>query len=312
MSGFGVKSAYGDLKRVLMHRPGRELERVTERTLKEFHFKRPVVRDAFLADYNAMLCLFQQHGVETLLLREVLARDDDALAYIDLRPNITYSRDLAAVFRRGAVLMSPYLRGRWWDQWVMGRAFERLGIPVLGGIESPGYLEGGGVTMVGEDTAVASLCDRANEVGLRALRELILGKDVKYFLEVPLPFGHIHIDGIFMVLDEKLCLIYKDVFEVFPCRLFEAGRAEPRWVMFLEFLDKRGFEFIPITYEERIGGHLNVVVTRRSRLAIGFEQAVRVASEMKAVGWRLDAFPCEELFIGNGGAHCMTCPVLVD
>ena len=312
MSGFGVRSAYGDLKRVLMHRPGRELEMVTPRTLKEFHFKRPVKRDAFLADYDVMLSLFQKHGVETLLLREVLQYDDDALSYMDLRPNITYTRDLATVFTRGAVLMGPHLRGRWWDQWVMGRAFERLGIPVLGGIEPPGYLEGGGVTMIGEDTAVASLCDRANETGLRALRELILGKDVKYFLEVTLPFGHIHIDGIFMVLDEKLCLIHKDTFEVFPCRLYEAGQPEPRYVMFLEFLDKRGFRLIPITQEERVEGHLNVVVTRRSRLAIGFQHAIRVAAEMEKLGWRLDTFPSEELFIGNGGAHCMTCPLLVD
>ena len=112
---------------------------------------------------------------------------------------MTYTRDLAAVFSRGAVLMGPHLKGRWGDQEMMGRAFRRLGVPVLGAIEPPGYLEGGGVTLIGDDTAVASLCDRATPEGTRALRDLVLGKDVKYFLEVPLPFGHIHIDGIFMV-----------------------------------------------------------------------------------------------------------------
>lgn len=312
MSGYGVKSAYGDLKRVLMHRPGRELDRVTGFTLEEFHFKRPVHREAFLADYDAMHALFVQHNVEPVMLTDVLKNDADALRYIEHRPNITYTRDLAAVFASGAVLMSPYLRGRWWDQWVMGRAFERLGVPVLGGIEAPGYLEGGGVTMIGEDTAVASLCDRANETGLRALRELVLGKDVKYFLEVPLPFGHIHIDGLFMTLDAKLCLAHRKTLDVFPCRLYEAGKSAPSYVMFLEFLDQRGVEVIPITDEERNEGHLNVVVTKRSSLAIGFEQAIRVGAEMARHGWRLDTFPSEELFIGNGGAHCMTCPVLVD
>ena len=79
---------------------------------------------------------------------------------------------------------------------------------------------------------MASLCDRANEAGTRALRELVLGRDVKYFLEVPLPFGFIHIDGIFMVLDEKLCLVHKPSFQVFPC-MFVRGRqsrATPRHV----------------------------------------------------------------------------------
>ena len=193
----------------------------------------------------------------------------------------------------------------------MARAFRRLGVPILGAIEPPGFLEGGGVTLIGEDTAVASLCDRANEEGTRALREILLGKDVRYFLEVPLPFGHIHIDGIFMVLDEKLCLIHEDAFRVFPCRLYEAGRAEPRHVLFREFLDRRGFTCIPITDEERLGGHLNVVVTERSRKAVGFAQAVRVGAEMARHGWELATFPSDELFMGKGGAHCMTCPLRV-
>jgi N-dimethylarginine dimethylaminohydrolase len=308
---YGVKSAYGDLMRVIMHRPGPELKLVTEHTLEEFHFGSPVDVEEFVSDYNGMLNLLQSHGVETLMLRDILAHDDDALFYIDRRPNMTYTRDLAVVFSRGAVLMGPHLKGRWGDQMMMARAFRRLNVPILGAVELPGYLEGGGVTLIGEDTAVAALCDRANEIGTRALRDLVVGKDVKYFLEVPLPVGEIHIDGTFMVLDEKLCLIQEDTFKVFPCRLYEAGRSEPRHVMFQEFLDQRGFEFIPITAKERQGGHLNVVVTRRSRKAVAFAEATRIVSEMERFGWEVSAFSAEVLYLGNGGAHCMTCPLLV-
>jgi len=311
VSGYGVRTAYGTLERVLMHRPGRELDKVTPETLQEFNFARPVDRDRFVADYDAMLRVFESHGVEILLLREVLAGDADALGYMAHRPNLTYTRDLAAVFGRGAVLMRPQLKGRWGDEQMLARAFERLGVPILGAIEPPGYLEGGGVTLVGEDTALAALCDRANEDATRALREIVLGKDVKYFLEVPLPFGHVHIDGIFMVLDEKLCLIYEDSLLVFPCRLYEAGKAGPRHVLFPEFLEGRGFSCIPITREERLGGHLNVVVTQRSQKAVGFAQARRVGEEMARHGWELATFPADELFMGRGGAHCMTCPLLV-
>jgi N-dimethylarginine dimethylaminohydrolase len=294
-----------------MHRPGRELDKVTAATLREFHFSRPVDRAKFLADYDAMLAAIRGHGVETVLLSEVLAGDDDALGYMAHRPNMTYTRDLAAVFSRGAVLMSPHLKGRQGDQRMMARAFARLGVPVLGAIEPPGFLEGGGVTIVGDDTVVASLCDRANEEGTRALREIVLGRDVRFFLEVPLPFGHIHIDGIFMVLDERLCLIHEDPLGVFPCRLYEAGKAEPRHVMFPEFLTARGFTCIPITLDERRDGHLNVVVTERSRRAVGFESARRVHTEMSRHGFDLARFPADELFVGRGGAHCMTCPLLV-
>ena len=311
MSGFGVRTAYGTLERVLMHRPGPEIDKVTPDTLREFHFTRPVDREKFVADYDAMLGLVRSHGAETLLLSEVLAGDHDALGYMAHRPNMTYTRDLAAVFSRGAVIMGPHLKGRQGDQRMMARAFARLGVPLLGAIEPPGYLEGGGVTLVGDDTAVVSLCDRANEEGTRALREIVLGKDVRFFLEVPLPFGHIHIDGIFMVLDEKLGLIFEDSLRVFPCRLYEAGKAEPRHVLFPEFLEERGLRCVPITREERRDGHLNVVVTERSRRAVGFEAAKRVAAEMARHGFDLATFPADELFIGRGGAHCMTCPLLV-
>ena len=81
--------------------------------------------------------------------------------------------------------------------------------------------------------------------------------------------------------------------------------------MFLEFLDERGFRCLSITDEERRQGHLNVVVTERSKRAVGFHTAVRIGAEMARAGWTLDTFPSDELFMGKGGAHCMTCPVLV-
>jgi hypothetical protein len=109
VSGFGVRTAYGTLERVIVHRPGRELDKVTPDTLREFHFARPADRHRFVAEYDAMLGLLRRHGVETLLLSEILAGDEDALGYMAHRPNMTYTRDLAAVFSRGAVLMGPHL-----------------------------------------------------------------------------------------------------------------------------------------------------------------------------------------------------------
>jgi arginine deiminase len=294
-----------------MHRPGAELGMVTEATLGEFNFDEPVDQAAFLADYDTMAAQFAYHGVEVVYLTDILADDSDSLRYISHRPNMTYTRDLARVFKQGSVLMGPHLRGRWGDQHIIGRALKKLGIPIYGSIDCPAFLEGGGVTIIGDDTVVASICDRASQSGTAALRELVLGIEAKYFLEVPLPFGHVHIDGLFMVLDEKLAICHLETLAVFPCRLFESGHAEPRHIMFTEVLNERGIDVIPITTDEMRRGDLNVVVTRRGRSAIGFSTATRLAGEMSARGWKLDTFPSETLFKGNGGAHCMTCPVWV-
>ena len=294
-----------------MHRPGAELGVVTDATLKEFHFDEPVDQESFVREYDEMVSRLQDHGVDCVFLTDVLASDSDALAYIAHRPNMMFTRDLAAVFRHGAVLMSPHLIGRWGDQHIVGRAFKRMGIPILGMIECPAFLEGGGVTMIGDDTVVASICDRANQSGTAAMRDLVLGSEAEFFLEVPLPFGHIHIDGLFMPLDRTLAIWHPPTLSVFPCRLYQAGRAEPRHIMFGEFLDERGVELIPIDDAERRAGHLNVVVTQQSKTAIAFDTATRLGEEMAARGWELSTFPSKTMFKGNGGAHCLTCPVHV-
>ena len=311
MALFGVPNAYGSLKRVLMHQPGAELDKVNEDNKTEFNFKRSVDRNAFVAEYDIMLSKFQNHGTETILLTDVLKNDDDAIQYIHHRPNMTYTRDLAAVIKNGAYLMSPGIKSRWGDQYIVGRALEKLGVPVKGVVEPPGYIEGGGVQIVGDDTCVVSVCDRANETGTHMLKEMILGKEVKYYLEVPVPKGSIHIDGCFMVLDEKSCLVWPDIFDIYPCRLYEDGKSEFRNIMFMEFLDERGFECIIASREDRFAGFLNVVITVRAKKAVGFEQDGQIFNEMTSRGWKLDGFRGYELWQGNGGPHCMTCPILV-
>ena len=180
-NGFGVSNAYGTLRRVLMHRPGAELDFVNDRTIEEFHFARPVNRAQFQADYDAMLDRFRAAGVDVVLVGDVLSSDADALGYMSRRPNMTYTRDLAVVLQTGAVLMGPWQKGRQGDQEMMARAFRRLGIPILAAVEAPGYLEGGGVTMIGDDTVVASLCDRTTPQGLKTLRDASFTAGSRYF-----------------------------------------------------------------------------------------------------------------------------------
>ena len=163
--------------------------------------------------------------------------------------------------------------------------------------------------MLGEETVVAALCDRTNEAGTTRLRELILGRSVREFLEVPLPPNHI--DGDFMILGEHLCLIHEPIFQNVVCRLFEAGRVEPRRVSFLELLDERHVARIPITETERLQGALNIVVIQRRRRAVAPGHATRLVAELERRGWQVTPFPSTEMAAGNGGVYCMTCPVHV-
>jgi arginine deiminase len=58
-------------------------------------------------------------------------------------------------------------------------------------------------------------------------------------------------------------------------------------------------------------GMLNIVVTKRSERTIGFAGTTRIGEEMAKYGIVLESFTADEMWQGNGGAHCMTCPVLL-
>ena len=75
--------------------------------------------------------------------------------------------------------------------------------------------------------------------------------------------------------------------------------------------DKLGFSCISTTKEEWDAGFLSILVTKWSERAIGLAGASRIGNEMVKYGITLDSFSANEMWLRNGGAHCMTCPVLV-
>src|SRR5438046_283763 len=84
---YGAQTEFGKLKRVLMHRPGRELERVTVDTEKAYNFRRAVDIPSFQSEYDALVESVSEAGAEVVLLTDVLKNEPDALAYIARRPN---------------------------------------------------------------------------------------------------------------------------------------------------------------------------------------------------------------------------------
>jgi arginine deiminase len=73
MSQLGVHSEVGKLRRVLMHRPGLELERLTPRNRKEFLFDDVVWVERAQSEHDAFTALLRGRGVEVLFLQDLLA-----------------------------------------------------------------------------------------------------------------------------------------------------------------------------------------------------------------------------------------------
>ncbi len=77
MSGFGVYSEVGRLRKVLMHRPGRCLERLTPANREEFLFDDVVWVERARREHDAFAGVLRDRGVEVFYLQDLLAQTLD-------------------------------------------------------------------------------------------------------------------------------------------------------------------------------------------------------------------------------------------
>lgn len=304
---YGAQTEYGELKRVLMHRPGVELKLVRDDTYQAYNYRRAVDIAKFQSQYDQLTETLSEAGADVLLLTDVLKGDDEALGYIARRPNMCYTRDLAVTTNGGVILLKMAIKGRMGDPWVIGRAMERIGVPVLGEIQAPGLLEGGGVQFMDERTAIIGLCDRANEVAVKQFCDLTLGKYLDEVIMVILPDGNIHIDGVLMFVGPKAAMGHLGTLDFHPSVIFRANK-RPEYTFFSTIMQQRGVDLIETSYQERKEMSINFIATAPLQ-AVGWVWATRLSDEIRKRGGKVWSVEGDELVNGNGGPHCLTCPV---
>jgi len=296
------------LKKVLMHRPETELTMLNDATLGYFNFAAVPDIDGFLVEFDTLVAAFQQMGTEVVLVNDVLKDDPEALAYISRRANMTYTRDLAVMTPAGAVLLGMAIDGRRGDPAIIGRVCERLGIPVLDRLEPDGLLEGGGVTYFRGDTVIVGRCDRTNQAGLEKMEACARASGLKRMVTIPCYPGTVHIDGILVLIDQDLALAAPPLLDYAPAIIKDLETGAIREQMVLDFLHDEDVDIIEIDDARDGWAAANFVMTAPRRI-VGYEWAERVMNEVERRGGKAVGVPGNELRKGNGGPHCMTCPL---
>lgn len=77
MKSLNIKSEIGELKTVLLHRPGRELENLTPKWLKQLLFDDIPWLDLAQKEHDAFAQVFRDNGVEVLYLTDLVAESLD-------------------------------------------------------------------------------------------------------------------------------------------------------------------------------------------------------------------------------------------
>lgn len=295
------------MRKVLMHRPGPELEQLDASSLSYFNFASVPDVDVFREEFEALVSAIRALGSEPVFIEDVLSDDAEALAYMRRRANMVFTRDLAVTLPSGVMLAGMAIDGRKGDPDIVGRACAALGVPVVGRLEPEGMLEGGGVTFFAGDTAIVGECKRTNPAGLARFEALARASGLRRMVTIPCPPWDFHIDGFLVFVDRDLAIVDRRGLTIAPSCVKDLQTGETREQMMDAFLRDEGVELIEVNPEDGWAA-VNFVMTA-PRQIVGYAWAERVMNEVAKRGGRAIGVKGDELRKGNGGPHCMTCPL---
>ena len=307
MPSYGVNHESGNLKRVMVHHPGKELELANQNPVKH-HFEMPVDTKRFISDHQMLIDALEEEGVEVLRVRDLIANNKEAYAQSFECPNLVFVRDSSTVTKKGVFLFRMGLPSRQVETPVIRAAHEALNDPIVLTMKEPDTFEGGGFALIEGGAAVAGLCDRSTQGALNQMGDYLLNnRVVDLWITLDMPKGIVHIDGEFAELPGKLAISYPEVME--PVHTTFKTLTETWEGSFMEWLREEGWDILEITKQECEDMAANFLTVSQD-LAFHYTGNPKVMKEVNERGIDVVQIPGEEMRKGMGGIHCMTCPIL--
>lgn len=287
---FNGHSMVGELQRVLVCSPrSAGWDRSEMRAhWDELGFRHEPVFGIAQAQHEALCQTLENAGAETVQLRVGDRASLDAV----------YAHDASLPTDFGLILMNPGKANRVVEANCHGEFCQALGIPVLGGVQSPGTAEAGDIVWLDSQTLLVGRGYRTNATGIEQIRELLRPHGVEV-ISAPLPHGSgpsacLHLMSLMSMLDDETILVDS------------ASLA----VETVELLRERGFRFVEIDPTERETLACNVLSLGRKRL-VALEENHNTNDRLRRAGFDVRAFGGSELCInGSGGPTCLTRPLL--
>ncbi|GBF90210.1 arginine deiminase [Raphidocelis subcapitata] len=128
--------------------------------------------------------------------------------------NLVYTRDQQITTCRGIVMGRLRSQQRQREVELMRFCFNKLGLPIVGAIEAPGFLEGGDFFPLGRDLALLGVGLRSNEAAAAQLmeRDLLGARRLAVVRdEFDRHQDRMHLDCVFSPLGSGCCLMLDDI-----------------------------------------------------------------------------------------------------
>jgi dimethylargininase len=274
---YGCESMTGELRRVLV-RAASDL-----RDWQACGWRAEPDPAAITREHEALCAILERAGAE-VVLAESPSENADAI----------YVFDPALLSERGAILLNPGKELRRAEPAALAQDFERVGVPVAGGLAADEWAEGGDLIRLDERTLLAGRGYRTNEAGIARLNKLLPDVEVMVF---DLPHWHgpgevMHLLSLLSPLAPDLAVAYPPLL---PTRL-------------AQLLDERGVEIVAVPDEEFETMGSNVLaLAPRAALAVNGNPETR--RRLERAGVEVEVYEGAELSKGDGGPTCLTCPL---
>lgn len=277
MPGFGAFSECGKLRSVLLHRPGREIESITEARaalwLDLLHAEKA------RAQHDALVELCRSHGVAVSYMA------DTAQA----TPNLYFVRDTFAMTPVGAILSRPASRVRAGEEQIAARTLARLGVPIVLSVDGCGTFEGADLMIVDEDLAFVAQGTRTNAAGAAQVEALLKEIGIAEVVRVALSADCMHLDCALSFADRGLALVYP--------RRIASGVGET--------LERHGFRVVELPEAEiTTGMSINMVALEPGLVMMPAHNPI-TRGLLERDGVTCIEVDVSELMKGEGAIHCM-------
>ena len=275
-SSCGADSECGKLKKVLLHRPGKELTDITHPSTVHWN----AIPDLKIAQkqHDALAKIYTQHGVEIIYLEPEQAN-----------PNHLFVRDLFTMTPNGAVLSRMASIQRTGEELAVYQTLAKHQIPISL-IVTQGSFEGPDLVFVDNKVAFVATSIRSNWVGANQVNQYLLQHEIQV-IDIQTTYGCGHLDGVLSIIDKRKAVVY-------PTRFSYTAYIA---------LKNLGYTVIdlPDPYEAETLMAINMVAIEPGLVLIpaGCTTTINCLKQHK-----IDVIPVDvsELMKGGGAIHCMT------
>ncbi|MBR3227915.1 MAG: hypothetical protein IKF68_05160 [Erysipelotrichaceae bacterium] len=338
-----VYSETGKLKKVLLHRPGRELSVLDTSNFKDDLFdeipdpegvvkehdifadilRNKDVRDSFIKDYLKQAdCSDERFYRELSALTDERKLIDETMSglngHLQPLPNLYFSRDAFTIIGDGIALynMNSRIRRR---EVIYGDYLNRYH-PAMKGprfyeTSFEGNIEGGDVEILSSECIVIGVSERTGYKGAELLAHNLISHGFRYVLLMKIPSQRscMHLDTVFTRIDHRKFVIYEKILKTVRLRLISADRSEDLSegleAVLAKLLHIEDITLLKCDDEtEQWNDACNALCIEPNRIIV-YDINEKMNSQYLKAGIEIIKLPSKELLKGRGGAHCMSMPL---